>query len=80
MRLCCCKKIVVKYKTKVVTKREITFDFDFDVPIMIAKMDGFLPAQYRLRKKLDKEKSTGYFRKNPAEVSLESFKCLDTVF
>ena len=81
MGLCCCKKIVVKNKTKVVTKRKITFEFDsdFDVPITIVKMDGFLLAQCRIWKKMDKEESPEYFRKNPAQVSLECSECLYTV-
>ena len=81
MGLCCCKKIV-KNKTKAVTKGKITFEFDsdFDVPIMIVKMDDFLPAQCRLWKEMDKEESPECFRNNPAQVSLKSFERLDTVF
>ena len=82
MCLCCCKKIVVKSKTKKVAKGKITFeiDSDFDARIMIVEMDGFLPVQCRLWKKMDKKESLEYFRKNPAQVSLENFGCLDTVF
>ena len=84
MGLCCCKIITIKSKTKELKSAKITFDLDpdFEVPIMIVKIDGFLTAHCRLLKKMDerKEESLAYFRKNPAQTSLGSFECLDTVF
>ena len=82
--LCWCKKIAVKNKTREVKSGKITFELDpdFEVPITTVKIDGFLTTHCSLWKKMDekKEESPEYFLKNPAQISLESFECLDIVF
>ena len=69
MRLCCCKKIIIKNRTKEVKNGNITIETDpsFDVPIFIIILDGFLTSTCRVWPKMSKkeEESPEHVRKFP---------------
>ena len=78
MGLSCCKKILIENRAVDAKEGKIKIEFDdqFEVPIVIIEIDGFLTLTCRLWTEMieKKEESPEYLKKFP------SVKSLDTVF